>query len=116
MPDMPGTVNLRAYRGDKWLQQFRFLIGDQPVDFSTATLTAEARSGKGTFALDVAPAQITGFLNLSLPALSLPWGTYDYDIEVTMNGETTTWVRGRLFIERDVTNELPIGGVLSALS
>jgi len=116
MSDMPGTVNLRAYRGDKWLQQFRFLIGDQPVDFSTATLAAEARSGKGTFALVVAPAQIIGFLNLGLPPESLPWGTYDYDLEVTLDGETTTWVRGRLFIERDVTNELPVGGVSSALS
>lgn len=116
MPDMPGTVNLRAYRGDSWLQQFRFIIADTPVDFSTATLAAEARSAKGTFALVVEPGEIDGFLNLSLPPESLPWGAYDYDLEITKDGETTTWVRGRLFVERDVTNELPVGGVSSVLS
>ena len=36
---------------------------------------------------------------------AVPRDVYDYDVEVTIAGAVRTWVRGRLQILRDVTNE-----------
>ena len=46
-----------------------------------------------------------GRINVSLPPAFLPFGNYRYDVEVAENGSVTTWVRGALKVERDVTNE-----------
>jgi hypothetical protein len=105
---LPVTVDCVAYRGDSWQQQFRFLDGAVPVDLTGATVEAEARDPAG----DVHPLQVTvdaatGLVTISMPAGSLPAASYMYDVEVVKAGVVTTWVRGRLAVSRDVTNELP---------
>lgn len=48
-----------------------------------------------------------GHVFIRLPAESLPVASYFYDVEITEDGVVTTWVKGELTVERDVTNELP---------
>ena len=105
---LPATINLTAYRGDTWAQPFRFLNGGAPVDFTDKTVACEARDhGGNVLTLDVA-GDADGYVTLRLPAGSVPPNTYTYDIEVTdVDGNVATWVRGSLYVQRDVTHELP---------
>lgn len=107
---LPVVWDLEAYRGDSWSQTFRFLRGGEPVDLSAATVEAWARNGVDgnvtplvVVLLDAADGQVT----IQLPLEGLPWQSYAYDVEVTQDGAVQTWVRGRLKVVRDVTNELP---------
>jgi hypothetical protein len=105
--NLPVTVHLDAYRGDSWSQRFRFLRDSTPVNLSTATVEAEARHGS-VYELVVTITEPTnGMITLALPSGGLDPARYDYDIEVTDQGVITTWVRGKLTVNRDVTNELP---------
>jgi len=104
---LPVTVNLEAYRGDSWSQTFRLLSGTNPIDLTGAVIECEARSEAGAVhALTIARGQ-PGEVTISLPSASIPFGTYAYDLEITEGGVVTTWVRGKLALDRDVTNELP---------
>jgi hypothetical protein len=112
MSSLPGIVNLKAYRGDSWFQVFRFGEGDQPINLTGASVAAAARSSREKAVVSLIseiyldPTQ--GMVKISLPPESVPYGGYDYDLEVTMPDSTvTTWVRGRLTVERDIANELP---------
>ena len=107
MTSLPVTWDLLAYRGDSWGQNFRLLLGGQPFDLTEATVEAEARAKDGTktpLVVEIEDAA-DGRLRLTLPPTSLPFGSYRYDVEVTVTDEITTWVRGALKLERDVTNE-----------
>lgn len=103
----PATVNLVCYRGDSWAQTFRFLADDQPVDLTGLDVEAAARGTVGpTVALVVTVTDPTdGTIEVRLPDGGLAPDFYDYDVEVTDRGAVTTWVRGKLKVERDVTNE-----------
>ena len=102
---LPGTVNLVAYRGDTWAQQFRFLFDAIPLDLTGATVASWAENGRSyPLVVELDPVPTTGQLTLKLPA-SLPPGQFRYDVEVTdAGGEVTTWVRGLLNVYADVTN------------
>lgn len=106
---LPATTNLSAYRGDTWSQRFRFLNGAVPVNLTGATVEAAARvlvGGTGVTPLVVQIEDaVDGKIILSLPPGGLPVGIYQYDVEVTLSGVVTTWVRGQLSVVRDVTNE-----------
>jgi hypothetical protein len=108
---LPNVVNLDAYRGDTWQQTLRFAQGGVPLDLTGATVACELRNGASRSELVVTitdPA--SGAIMLTLPDPPPAPGAYAYDVEVTMPGmpaNITTWVRGRLTITRDVTNEQP---------
>ena len=104
---LPVVYDLHVYRGDTWSQGFRFLLDGEPLDLTTATVESEARAkDETTTALEVTVEDdADGRVRLTLPEASLPVGNYRYDIEVAENGSVTTWVRGALKVERDVTNE-----------
>jgi hypothetical protein len=107
---LPVTVDLKPYRGDTWSQVFRFKRGAAPVDLTGATVEAEARNREGeSFALvaELSDAAL-GEVTLRLPPESIPPAPYTYDLEIAEDGEVTTWIRGRLDVRRDVTNELPL--------
>jgi hypothetical protein len=105
---LPAVVNCVIYRGDSWSQSYRFVIGGIPIDLSGATVAAQARSASGIlYDLQVAVDPTTFVVTMTLPPDSLPVEIYDYDIEVNQSGEIKTWVRGKLTVNRDVTNELP---------
>ena len=105
---VPATINLTVYRVDTWTQGFRFLTDTTPVDLTGLTIQAQARDSlDNTSSLVVTITDPTdGTLKLSLPTGGLPADLYSYDIEVDDAGAITSWVRGKLRIERDVTNEL----------
>jgi hypothetical protein len=103
---LPVSHNLNAYRGDTWVQGFRFSRGGTAVNLTGATVKSEARDpdGNRTTLNTTVDAPTNGHINLSLPTNLAP-GTYVYDIEVTIGGVVTTWVHGSLNVARDVTNE-----------
>jgi hypothetical protein len=106
--NLPVTVLLSAYRGDSWSQRFRFLRDSTPVNLSSATVEAQAQRGGVYSDLVVTIVEPTdGMIALALPSGGLAPALYDYDIEVTDQGVVTTWVRGKLTVDRDVTNAGP---------
>lgn len=108
---LPVVWDLDVYRGDSWSQEFRFLRDDAPIDLSGATVEAWARNGVNG---DTSPLVVVvddptdGRVVLHMPPDGLPWQTYAYDVEVDLDGVVQTWVRGKLRVHRDVTNEVPL--------
>lgn len=101
----PARINLTCYHGDSWSQSFRFLAGDQPLDLSGLTARAQARDSLGQTS-DLAASILAepGTIQIALPEGGLPADTYDYDLELEdPAGAISSWVRGKLRIERDVT-------------
>jgi hypothetical protein len=102
---LPGNADLVAYRGDSWSQVFRFKQNDVPVNLTGATIAAWARDTDGTVLhFNVANGGSNGQVTLSFPTPAFPPGSYRYDVEVTLGGVISTWVRGQLRIEGDITN------------
>jgi hypothetical protein len=108
--ELPATVDLTAYRGDTWAQTFRFLTDvDAPLDLTGADVAAWARSDypKTVEHLLVSVDDpTTGVVTIALPQNGASAAaSYEYDVEVTgSDGTVTTWVRGKLTVEQDVTN------------
>jgi hypothetical protein len=103
--ELPVTYNLKAYRGDTWAQTFRFVFGGTPVPWSGATVACWAVSRSEQYELPCVPGDEDGLVTIRMPDPELPAGAYSYDVEVTDSGGiVTTWVRGRLTVEQDVTN------------
>lgn len=103
---LPVAVNLTVYHGDTLRQPFRFLKGGAPIDLSSADVKASARErwGSTVFPLIVVKEPDPGLLTLSLPSDIHP-GTFTYDLQVIEdNGDVTTWIKGDLIIEKDVTS------------
>jgi hypothetical protein len=101
--NMPATVNLHAYCGDSYTQLFRFLAGTDPIDLTNLNIRSTARASTGT-RTDLAVSNMgDGFIQLAAPTGLAP-DLYDYDIQITANdGNTATWVRGKLRLTEDVT-------------
>jgi hypothetical protein len=108
---MPASIDLCAYAGDTWSQTFRFIEGGEPLDLTDATVGCEARPQGGKsgdqeelyVTVGPDPGEVT--LAWQPGTEGLESGAYAYDVEVTTpDGRVTTWVRGRLVVERDVTN------------
>jgi hypothetical protein len=115
---LPATVDLEAYRGDSWSQTFHFMAAGKPLDLTGAIVACWARnSDRHVEHLEVTVDALNGAVTLAMPYGGILPGGYAYDVEVTMpGGKVTTWVRGRLSVERDVTNVagLPARGPLPA--
>jgi hypothetical protein len=102
---LPATVDLEWYRGDSSSQTFRFLSAGAPISLTGATVACWAQHSDRTVEQLVVVADGNGEVTISPPAGGIPPGGYAYDVEVTdQAGVVTTWVRGRLSVERDVTN------------
>src|SRR5262245_34330962 len=103
---LPGNADLQAYRGDSWSQTFTFRENNVLVNLTGATIAAWARDQSGAiFHFNVANGGAAGTATLSFPVPPFPPGTYRYDVEVTdSTGKISTWVRGNLRIEGDITN------------
>lgn len=107
---LPATVNLEVYRGDSWEQSFAFARGGVPLDLNPPMIVAsEARDSKEertSLSITVVDPN-EGMISIEGHANLLHPGIWVYDIEISNGdtGETTTWVRGRIVVSRDVTNE-----------
>ena len=99
---LPVVWDLTAYRGDTWSQTFRFKHGGELVDLTNALVECEARSK--TARVDLVVVKGDGEVTISLPPDTAA-DNYDYDVEVTESGFVQTWVKGRLIVNPDVTNE-----------
>jgi len=102
---LPSLVNLTAYAGDTWTQQFRLKLGDTPVDLTGATVRSWAQQLQGAvveLAVTV-PTPTDGLFYLGIGPDGLPHGSYTYDVEVTQAGIVTTWIRGSLVVTADIT-------------
>lgn len=103
----PPKANLIAYQGDTWAQTFRFLDGGEPVDLTGATAAAAARATTGVvFDLQATVGPEPGEVTIALPEFGLLADVYDYDVEIDQDGAVRTWIRGKLAVRRDVTNEV----------
>jgi hypothetical protein len=107
---LPVVVDLTAYRGDTWAQTFRLLEGEPsaPVDLTGASVEAEARRAlvdeSIVLAVSIADPPTLGEVTLGQPEGGLDCGQYEYDVEVVRGGTITTWVKGKISVEHDVTN------------
>jgi hypothetical protein len=106
---MPAVVDLDAYQGDTWAQTFRFVEAGTPVDLTGATVESHARRVVGS--VELVPLVVAlgepGEVTISYPATgALESGSYEYDVQVDVSGLVRTWVRGRLSILRDVTENV----------
>jgi hypothetical protein len=108
MAELPVTCNLKAYRGDTWSQTFRFVYAGAPLDLTGATVACwatTARDVPATLPCAVGTPATDGMVTITMPIPELGPGAYSYDVEVVdSSGAVTTWVRGRLQVEQDVTN------------
>ena len=78
---------------------------ETPADLTDATVESWAvRMGcRSTLVVTVGPEP--GEVAISWPQDGpLDAGEWRYDVEVTQNGSTNTWVRGKLGVAQDVTN------------
>lgn len=105
----PAIVDNTPYRGDTWAQELDFIENGLPLDLTGATVTSQARNRAGdVFDLDVAILDATaGKITIGQNPVDLPAANYVYDVQFAKGAETTTRVRGRLYVQRDVSAELP---------
>jgi hypothetical protein len=104
MAELPVTVNLDAYEGDDWFQTFRFKEDTTPVDLSSAQVRSECRGpGAALFEMPTNLGNASGGeVTLMLPE-GIKAGSYYYDVQVTLSGQITTWVTGKLNVKPEVT-------------
>ena len=100
-------VDLTFYRGDNESQTFRFLKAGEPLDLTGAVVGASALAFGGTTPVSLTVTITTptsGEVTIASPEEGMPVGNYKYDVEVTKDGSTRTWIKGTLTVEQDVTN------------
>ena len=104
----PTRVDLDAYHGDTWTQTFRLKSGATPasatpVNLTGATVACWAQNGSAEpVPLTASVTNPTGG-EVTIGGSLFP-GSYEYDLEVTLAGVVTTWIRGQLSVEEDITN------------
>lgn len=103
---LPANIDLSAYQGDTWTQKFRLKLGDVPVNLTGATAACWAITAQKQVIKLVASVTdaINGEITLSVGTDGLPASAYTYDVEVTQSGTITTWIRGSLSVEGNITN------------
>jgi hypothetical protein len=107
--DLPATLDaMRRYHGDSW--EIVFQLNDDavtPHDLTAATVAAAARSAvSGTVTALVTATGAdpkAGTVTVTPPAGDLTPGAYIYDVQLTEGAAKTTWCRGELMIEGDIT-------------
>jgi hypothetical protein len=107
---LPGKYNTGIVRGDYFSEQFGFTVDGVPLDLADATARIQIRKRDGSllgeFTLDAGLEIADGKLIWSIPSLattSYTPGTYQYDIEVTINSEPRTYVAGTFTVAKDQT-------------
>lgn len=105
MSELPVQVDLAAYRGDSWAQQFRLCDApDVAHDLTGASVEAWASNFLRRITLVVGVDAPNGTVTLSLPSDAIA-DRYRYDVEVTeASGSVTTWISGLLIVKQDVTH------------
>lgn len=117
---MPGEHNIAIYQGDRWSERYTFQqnLGTdeapnlQPVDFTGATPRAHIRYRER----DAEPAAVftcsyesddptTGIILVQLPSAESANLIRDgvWDLETVLDGESTTWLRGKVMVTPQVT-------------
>lgn len=106
MAELPVTYNLKAYRGDTWVQAFRFVYQGAPLDLTGSSVECWLANPDGVWELPVQSGGADGMVTIGLPTDdTIEANAYSYDIEVTdPDGAVTTWVKGRMTVSQDVTN------------
>lgn len=112
--NLPASYDLDLYTGDTFVASFRLKSGDDYVDLSSSTVTAEIRNADdtlyGSFSVET-PAEEDGRVNLRLTSVQtanfrlFASNNYRWDLQVATAGAVRTWVRGNLRIHRDVTEQ-----------
>jgi len=108
---LPSEYNTGIYRGDDFSEMFTFTMGGEPfpLDASTGRVSIKDSLNKtlGTWTegagLLIANNSITWSIDDSETELFSP-GVYKYDIEIEINGQKRTYVRGVFTVVGDVTN------------
>jgi hypothetical protein len=107
---LPQKYNTGIVRGDYFSEQFSFTVDGALLDLSSATARVQLRARDGSLLAEFtlgAGLEITGdVLIWSIPSsatTSYNPGTYQYDIEVTINSEARTYVAGTFTVAKDVT-------------
>ena len=103
---LPAKIDLNAYQGDTWTQKFRLKLGDSALILTGATVASWAITAQGQV-IELAAAitdAANGEIELSVGTDGLPEGAYTYDVEISQNAAVTTWIRGSLSVEKDITN------------
>jgi hypothetical protein len=103
---LPVEFDFRIYHGDTWAQAFRLLQAGAPVDLTGATVASSVVDAQDvTTALTVTILNaVDGRLQISAPTGALAVGAYDYDVQVTdTTSAVTTWIKGQLLVDPDVT-------------
>ena len=107
----PGVVDLCVYRGDSGRVRVRVTDADaQPVDVSTATWDCDFRSTEDAATVlcspDVEPVAGTpNAVDVVLSAADSATLDVDcvWDLEMTLNGQVTTILAGRVLVTKDVS-------------
>jgi hypothetical protein len=104
--ELPAIENAHVYHGDTW--SLVFVLNDNATptahDLTGATAAAAAKNGQGvvtglTATVDDDPT--TGTITVSG---NLAADQYIYDLQVTEGAEITTWARGQLTVDADITS------------
>jgi hypothetical protein len=110
----PADHDLVYYQGDD--EHYRFKIRRRsdgtPVDLSTAVVTCQIRTGYADSKPVIASPACTvldgpeGLFSVDLPAAmttQLAGKSYRYDIQVSSDGRTRTYIRGSLSGDKEIT-------------
>jgi hypothetical protein len=107
----PVATDLWVYRGDSG--RFQIVVteadGTTPVDVSAATWLAEIRAPDdalvGEFTIEPLAGQphIVEVVLDAATSAALGESSYVYDVEMTLDGEVTTLIRGTVTVEADVS-------------
>jgi hypothetical protein len=107
----PMRTDLWVYRGDSGRFQIAVTEADgtTPVDISLATWLADIRTLEDTPAGEFTVEPLAGQPHIveavldATTSASLVEPSYVYDIEMTLDGEVTTLIRGTITVEGDVS-------------
>lgn len=113
---IPAEYNTGIVRGDYFQESFSLSLNSNPIDLSSSDARIQIRNNSNVLQAEyemITPPTITGLtvsgtnilvwtIDDTDTALLVP-GTYKYDIEITINGKTRTYIRGSFTVERDIT-------------
>lgn len=100
---IPGFYAIDLYRGDTY--EVTFLMEIDPA----ATITAQIRDGNDDIQGQFAIERVTGGVTLSLTAAETSEiidGLWDLQINDPATGSVNTYLRGRVYVTKDVTRVL----------
>lgn len=112
----PQVYNTGIVRGDHFSETFTMTIDGQPLDLSAATIRIQFRDSSTGGLIDEF-SDVTGeiVIDTTGDANSFIWtitsgvtqgydpGAFEYDIEVTINEQPRTYVRGLFSVLEDIT-------------